>query len=375
MRQLRLTILDRYMIGELVGPFLFGLSAFALIFMATYLLNVSRLIVSENAPFGVAIEYFIWQIPSIVVLVVPIAMLLGVLLMLQRLSGESEVVAMYAGGISLYRVARPLLVAGLAVSFVALALQETVVPFANDRARYIREEVLKQVALGGSDSIAVSLPGGGRQFTTWTNYQAAAQTISNVTLVQYDRQDRPIVVAFAQSAQFDPATSTWRFMNVREYHFAPSGEIYASDVPRQSAGYDIGEGPAGIVRRLANENPDQMSRQQIREVLAANVLDRRSTVRYQAAYNEKLAMPFASFVFTLFAIPFGLRQQRGGANTSLGFGIAILIAFVYFVVLSITSAVFETLPGGEIVSLIGAWLPNVIFVGVGWYLVRRSAGS
>ncbi len=363
------------MIGELVGPFLFGLSAFALIFAATYLLNISRLVVSDNAPLGVAIEYFICQIPSIIVLVVPIAMLLGVLLMLQRLSGESEIVAMYAGGISLYRAALPILLAGLFVSFVALGLQETVVPYANDRVRYLKEEVLKQVALGGSDSIAISLPGGGRQFTTWTNYAAAIQTLYNVTLVQYDRQDKPIVIAFAHSAQFDPATNTWRFVKVREYHFGAGAEIYASDVPQQSAGYDIGEGPAGIVRRLANENPDEMSRAQIREVLSANVLDRRSTVRYQAAYNEKLARPFASFVFTLLAIPFGLRQSRGGANTSLGFGLAILIGFVYFVVLSISMAVSETLPGGAVASFVGAWLPNLIFIGVGAYLVRRSAGS
>jgi lipopolysaccharide export system permease protein len=371
----RPTILDRYMFGELVGPFLFGLSAFALIFMATYLLNVSRLVVSENAPLGVAIEYFIWQVPSIIVLVVPIAMLLGVLLMLQRLSGESEIVAMYAGGISLYRVAAPLLIAGLGVSFVALVLQETVVPFANDRARIIREEVAKQVALGGSDSIAISLPSGGRQFTTWTTYHPEEQTIFNVTLVQYDRHNRPVVVAFARRAQYDPATSTWRFVKVREYHFGEDGEIYASDVPRQSAGYDIGEGPAGIARRLANENPDEMSRAQIREVLGANVLDRRSAVRYQAAYDEKLARPFASFVFALLAIPFGLRQSRGGANTSLGFGLAILIGFVYFVVLSITSAITETISGGPAVSALGAWLPNLMFIGVGWYLVRRSAGS
>ncbi len=74
------TILDRYMVAELVGPFSFGLSAFTLIFAATQILAISRLVSDRHAPLGVVIEYFLWQLPSIVVLVIPMAMLLGVLL-------------------------------------------------------------------------------------------------------------------------------------------------------------------------------------------------------------------------------------------------------------------------------------------------------
>ncbi len=361
------------MVSELWGPFVFGLSAFALIIAAANLLPISRLVASEHTPLGVAIEYFIWQLPAIVVLVAPAGMLLGVLLTLQRLSGESEITALKAGGISLMRIVRPFLVFGFVVSIVALILQEALVPIANDRSRFLREDVIKHVAtFGGGSSVAISLPGGGRQFTTWTRYDSSTQTLFNITLIQYDRNDRPQLVAFSAQAKYDG--NVWQFERVREYHFSTEGDIYSSSAPTQTAGYDIGEEPTQIARRLANDSPENMSRAQIKEVLAANILSPRETRMYQSTYEVKLARPFASFVFALLAVPFGLRSTRGGGSTGLGFGLAVLIVFVYFVIQSIFSAIAEVMPGGRAVSIAGAWLPNLIFSGIGYVLLRRAAG-
>ncbi len=164
---IRVRILDRYMISELGGPFSFGLSAFTLIFAATQILAISRLVSDRHAPLAAVIAYFLWQLPGIVVLVIPMAMLLGMLLALQRLSGESEITALKAGGVSLTRVVAPLLGVGLVVSVLALFLQEGIVPYANDRANYLREETIEHIGLFGSGSQAVTtkLPNGGRQLT------------------------------------------------------------------------------------------------------------------------------------------------------------------------------------------------------------------
>jgi lipopolysaccharide export LptBFGC system permease protein LptF len=68
-----------------------------------------------------------------------------------------------------------------------------------------------------------------------------------------------------------------------------------------------------------------------------------------------------------------MRPARGGGGAGLGFGLAVAIAFVYFVVASVFSAVFTGLPGGYVVSTIGAWAPNVIFIAIGAGLLRRAA--
>ena len=87
---LRMTTLDRYMIGELAGPFAFGFSAFMLIFVATNLLALSRLISEEHARLLAVIEYFLWGLPQVIPYVVPMAVLLGVLLAMQRLSARAR---------------------------------------------------------------------------------------------------------------------------------------------------------------------------------------------------------------------------------------------------------------------------------------------
>jgi lipopolysaccharide export LptBFGC system permease protein LptF len=77
-------------------------------------------------------------------------------------------------------------------------------------------------------------------------------------------------------------------------------------------------------------------------------------------------------VFTLIAAPFGLRPARG-SGTGFGFALSLGIAFSYFVIASISSAVFSDLPGGYVASTVGAWIPNVVFTFIGIALLRRAA--
>jgi lipopolysaccharide export system permease protein len=365
------TILDRYMISELGGPVAFGLSAFTLIFAATNILAISRLVAEEHAPLGTAIEYFLWQLPQILITVVPMAMLLGVLLALQRLSGESELTAMKAGGIGLVRAVAPLLLVGFGVSLFALVLQESVVPFANDRATYLREDVIKKVGPfgGGSHAVTTSLPGGGRQITFFVGYEAATQTLLKVTVIKYDAANRAQLIVFADRAKYQ--APNWTFTNGQEYRFNTDGTTYYSQEPEQQV--DIGEKPSQIQQTVTNKNREEMSRSEVREVIDSGQLSPQETRAFQTTYEEKLARPFASFVFTLIAVPFGLRPARGGGGTGFGFGLAVAIVFVYFVIASIVSAVASSLPGGFALSTLGAWFPNLLFTAIGALLLRRAA--
>lgn len=362
---LRVKILDRYMVSELAGPFLFGLSAFTLIFIATQILAISRLVSDNHAPLWAAVEYFLWTLPSIVVLVIPMAMLLGVLLALQRLSAESEVTAMKAGGISVTRVVGPLLAVGLLASIVSLVLQEGFVPFANDRAAYIRDQVIKHIDLSTATPAAVTpLPGGGRQLTSWTAFEGSTQSLLNVTLIQYNREGDPQEIVFSRRAHYEQPT--WTFDDATVYRF-DGGTVYQSIEPRMQV--DIGEKPSQLLQRLGS--PQEMSRTQIEGAIRFARLSQVQLGSYLAEYHAKLARPFACFVFALIAVPFGLSAPRGGGGgTSVGFGLAVAIVFVYYVI----STVFLSLGAASgNFAFIAAWMPNVIFTIMGALLLRRRA--
>jgi lipopolysaccharide export system permease protein len=205
--------------------------------------------------------------------------------------------------------------------------------------------------------------------TYFAGYESTTQTLLHATFIQYDPTYHPQLIIISDRAHYEPPT--WTFHTASEYHFNADGTIQYSQEPEQQV--DIGQKPSQIDEIITNKNREEMSRSQLREVIESGQLTPAEVRAYQTTYEEKLARPFASFVFTLLAVPFGLRPVRGGGGTGLGFGLAVLIVFVYFVIASIISALTTSLPGGFVVSTIGAWLPNLIFVAIGAVLLRRAA--
>jgi lipopolysaccharide export system permease protein len=364
----RPTIMDLYLVSELGGPTLFGLSAFTLIFVATQIIAIGRLVSEEHAPLWAAIEYFLLTMPQYLLYVIPMAMLLGTLLAMQRLSGESEITALKAGGISLSRIVTPLLIVGFLVSLVALAMQELVVPVASDKAAYVQQAAIEHIAPGASNLQAVTdLPGGGKQVTIAGGLDVTTQALMNVTVIRYDARQKPQEFVIADRALYDPPT--WTFLHATTYHFEPDGTTQTVTSPTLAV--DIGERPNQIAKQSLNvSNPENLSRAEIKARLDSETLSPQQRKSFTASYASKLARPFAAFVFTLIAVPFGLRPVRGGSGTGQGFGLAVAIVFVYYVI----STIFLTLGGLE-TWLAGpaAWAPNLIFTAIGLSLLRRAS--
>ncbi|HMF28885.1 MAG TPA: LptF/LptG family permease [Candidatus Cybelea sp.] len=356
------------MLGELAGPFVFGLAAFMLIFAATELINIAKLVSAEHAPVWAALMVFAWSLPGYVVLVIPMALLLGTLLAVQRLSGESEITAMKSAGITFARIVMPLLAVGIVMSFVTYSIQEKVVPYANDQLTEIENGVINHVSAFNRDlTVSAPLPGGGRQVTIATAYEPHSRALLHVTLIQYDNHNDPRQIVFADRAEF--TAEKWTLENASVFRFNPDGTILSEpSVPRQEV--EIGEKPTDLMKRMSNDDPENMSRAEIAEIVRTGQLTEAEYRKYVATYQEKLARPFACFVFILIAIPFGLRSIRTSGSTSLGFGLSLGIVFVYYVVMTISSFGAQALIQ---FAALWAWMPNILFTAIGLSRLRRAA--
>ncbi|MGB6519618.1 MAG: LptF/LptG family permease [Candidatus Cybelea sp.] len=365
---MKFTILDRYMLSELTGPFVFGLAAFMLIFAATEILNIGKLVSSEHAPLWAALLVFVWSLPGDVVLVIPMALLLGTLLAVQRLSGESEINALKAAGVTFTRIVAPLLAVGIVMSFVTYLLQEHVVPYANDQLTEIENAVINHVSAFNRDlTVSAPLPGGGRQVTIATAYEPNSRALLHVTLIQYDNHHEPRQVIFADRAEF--TADKWTLQNSSVYRFNPDGTTLAEpNIPHQEV--EIGERPTDLTKRMSNDDPENMSRAEIAEIVRSGQLTDNERRKYVTTYQEKLARPFACFVFILIAIPFGLRSIRSSGSTSLGFGLSLAIVFVYYVVMTICSFAADAFTA---LAALWAWVPNILFTAIGVIRLRRAA--
>jgi len=366
----RITILDRYVVSEFSGPFVLGLAAFTMIFVATQILALGKLVTEQHASLAAAVEYFLWDMPQFLLYVVPIATLFATLLTMQRLSGESEITAMMAGGISLQRIIVPLAVVGVIVSLASLLMQEGLVPLANDQAAYIREEVIEHLSPAASNlTVVTPLAGGGKQVTIAGALDPQTESLLNVTVLQYDNKSRLGAMIVSGRARYE--ASTWTFQNAMTYHFGPAGEMEQSmDSPTLTV--DIGEKPNQVAKRnLSTQDPENLSRAEIASALATNSLSDAQRRSFLATYEAKLARPFSALVFVLFAAPLGLRRIRGG-GTPLGFGLAVVIVFVYYVIATLFLSIGSA--AGWLAG-IAAWAPIVIFGAIGIALLRRASNQ
>jgi lipopolysaccharide export system permease protein len=366
----RVTILDRYMLTEFSGPFVLGLAAFTLIFVATQILAIGKLVTEQHASLIAAIEYFLWDMPQFLLLVVPMAVLFGTLLTMQRLSGESELTAMIAAGIDLRRVIFPLAAIGLVISIVVLIVQEELVPLANDRAAYIREEVIEHLSPAASNlTVVTPLPGGGKQVTIAGALDPQTQSLMNVTVLRYDNKARLGEMIVSGQARYE--SQNWTFQNAKTYHFDATGDLTDTMVS-PSLSVDVGERPNQVAKRnVSQQDPENLSRAEITEALATGALSDAQRRSFKATYEAKLARPFSSFVFVLFAAPLGIRRVRGG-GTPLGFGLAVVIVFVYYVITTLFLSIGNA---AEWLAGIAAWTPIVIFGAIGVWLLRRATAQ
>ena len=191
-------------------------------------------------------------------------------------------------------------------------------------------------------------------------------TLLKVTLLRYDPHNALQDLIVADRARY--VAPTWHFENATTYHFDPTGDAQKLTAP-VGLDIDIGARPNQIAKQsLQINDPELMSRAEIKERLNSGQLTPQQEKSFDATYASKLARPFAAFVFTLIAVPFGLRPARGG-GTGLGFGLAVAIVFVYYVI----STIFLSI--GSATGLAGpaAWTPNLFFTVIGATLLRRAS--
>ena len=138
-------ILDKYILKEFISPFLFGVAAFTSIFLgADTLLKIANYVTTYGASTLSALKIFLLALPQIIIYTFPMAILLGSLMAMYRLSGDSELVIMRTSGQSFLRLARPIFIFAFIISIGTILFNEYVVPWTNTQYEYVINHEIKQ---------------------------------------------------------------------------------------------------------------------------------------------------------------------------------------------------------------------------------------
>ncbi len=354
----RLTILDRYILREVAGSFFFGTVAFLAIFLVDILMELIDYIISKGVPAEKVVRLFLYSLPAVLVLVIPMALLFSVLIGLGRLSSDNEITAMKAGGIHFYRICASLLVVGVLLTAFTFLVNEVAVP----RANFLRREIYRSVVLARPlPKVAenVFFEGGKNRMFYVRRYDPERGAMKFVTVFESNYKRYPNIID-AREGAFE--NQKWVFKKGKLRNFRQFGdEAYAVDFERMIVPSDATYGDA---YSDDSRTPREMSWRELRAkiaTLAASGVDVRSLLM---ELWSKTSLPFASCVFVLIGAPLAVTPSRSGK--SIGMGLSIIIIFGYYIIMSAGRALGE---GGMLPPAVGAWLQNLIVAGVGLILI------
>lgn len=359
-------ILDKYIIKEMLGPFIFGICAFSSVFIGTStLFRIAQYVTKYGAPLLSVVKLFFYSLPSIIVLTFPMSMLLASLLSFGRLSGSSEITAMKSGGLSFYRLSAPVFAIALAVSIFAIGFNEYVVPKANTAySNIVKNEIEKNTAPKTQEHIVIKDVSGGllERLTYARKYDETTGAMYAITMQEF--QDGNLVrVENAEKAIWK--TDRWIMYNGIIHDLSGEGKLERTMRFDQQV-LPLNKAPQTISNE--QKKPEEMSIRELKQQISILNSQFVKANIYEVELYQRFAIPMASFVFALIGTPLGLQPHR--SSSSIGLGISIVIIFIYYTIMTISTALGQ---GGAIAPVIAAWIPNIIGVIAGCFLVKKAS--
>lgn len=360
----RLTLLERYLLREFLTVFGVSLTASVALFLIFDLFERMRIFVKEGTKLSLAITYMALKVPLIVHLMVPVAVLVAVLLSVGRLSQSSELTAMRACGAAVWRLVRPLLLAGIVISITMFVLGETIVPWASERVEEIYHFDIKKKLEKGSYSRANFWYRDDNTFYNIGYYDSRTNQLSGISIFEFDNNFILQRRIDAQRAAWNKSLATWTMSEVAETTFDEQGKVlstYFKDLPLL-----IEETPTDFyqVRRA----PETMSFTELRKHIAKLRAEGVPVTSYMVDLYAKTSFPFVSGIIVLIAFPFGMIPARSGSLTS-SFIAGVSLGFGYYFV----HAFCVSLGSGELLpALPAAWSANILLMCLGGYLMAGA---
>ncbi|MCK5256142.1 MAG: LPS export ABC transporter permease LptG [Deltaproteobacteria bacterium] len=355
-----MTIITKYLVREFLKMFFLCLgTCMALFFVidlsVQYLDNFNK----YNPSFFLTVLFCLYKLPQMFNWMCPMAILLAVFLTLALLSRNNEIIAMKAGGISVYRIITPLLVLSGCVVVTSFGNQEFILPYTSQKAEYIENMKIKQKK--GKRLL--------KQDRFWYRSEDAicnidlfeyeSNTLQGISLYFFDKQFTLIKRVDASMGKW--IEGKWHFYNIVTRTFNPDGSMDI-EISREKI-IPLKETPDNF--KVARREPDEMSYAELKDYIAKIEKAGYKIPEYIPYLYAKISFPFICLIMPFLAIPFALRTGREG-GMAWGVGLSVIIGFVYFVFFNFSLS----LGRGELLPpLIAAWSANFLFGTLGIYLL------
>jgi LPS export ABC transporter permease LptF/LPS export ABC transporter permease LptG len=364
-------IIDRYVIREIVPPFLLALLVFTFILIIPFLIDLAEDLIAKGVPTGTILQLTVTLLPQALALTIPMALLIGLLVALGRLSADREFVVMMACGISPYRLLQPILVFSVICWGVTSWVMLKAMPDSNQRFREISTEIAMNRAEGevrprvffeDFPNIVLyvrEVPKNGQGWlgvlaADTSNPSAPVIFIAKSGRMVVDRQARTIEMVLEEGTRHSTKLEDPAAYEVLKFDRTIVSLNPESVFPRT--------GPARGERELSVE---ELQARAV-ELQAQGISPHRPIMEI----HKKFSVPVACFVFAVLGLALGASNRKDGKLAAFVLGIAVI--FGYYVIMFTAEALTK---GFWVPAWLSMWIPNILLGAAGVFLLINRARS
>ena len=362
--------LTTYVVLEILPPFLLGLAAFTMILLIARILKLVELVVTRGVPFLEIAKLFALILPTFLEMTVPMALLLAIFLGLGRLSGDHELLALKASGISPTQVLLPIVAVALAVSLITLLLTTLVRPAANlalKKELYtiaknrvgtaLKENVFNddfpQVLIYVDELVPPGDTSQGVLIVDRRNPARENIIFSKVALIVSDEESNTIDLKLFDGALYEREKQRPSFSQTR---------FNTYDLKLE---FDEAFSPI----RKKERGPKEMSLRRLGKSIQLKESKGLRPTAELIELHQRFSFAFAPLVLSLLAVSLVMVPTRSRASRSWGFALCLTWLLVYYGLLSMGKALGER----EILPpAVALWLPNIVVGLAGIRLFQKA---
>jgi lipopolysaccharide export system permease protein len=360
--------IDWYILKKFLITFIFCLLMFTVVAVAVDSSEKMDDFVKAGFNVGQAInQYYLGFVPYIWSLLFPLFVFIAVIFFTSKMATRSEVIAILASGTSYNRFLRAYFIGGLLLASLLWVGSRYWIPKANAirsnfQSMYVDRNDPTKNKISGNCSSCFYLRTDSNTFIGIRNFDTSSKTARGFFMEKV-KNNKLIYNLRAETMRWDTAVNKWQLTNVVERFIDSLGERFTK---HSQFTLTLNLKPSELRKDLYVKDklttPELISFIRQEELRGTEGLNTLKVERYR-----RTATPAAVLLLTMIGAVIASRRSRGGSGMHLALGITIAALFI---ISDRFSTVFAT--KGNFPPLLAAWLPNIVFAGVAWWIYRKT---
>lgn len=354
--------LDRYIIKKFLGTFFYAITLLAGVIIVFDLSEKIQDLLENNAPLEeIIFSYYLNFLPYFINLFSYLFVFISVIFFTSKLAINTEIIAILSSGVSFRRLLRPYMIAATFLALMSFVLGNFVIPHTNVKMREFKQKYISNLNMDRGQNIHFQISR--NNFVYVERYDPRTLSAMKFSLEQFDDEGALIYKLNSVKAVYDTVADTW---TIKDFYIREIDGMSETLTKGWRMDTTLSLVPKDLI--LIKEDYEVMDFFEINKFIKDQKMKGAGNViQYEVEQQKRTAYPFAALILTLIGVSLSSRKVRGGMGMHLGLGIALTFIYILFMQFATVFAVY-----GGLSPILAAWIPNIVFSFIAFYLVRNA---